>query len=144
MQQYPLNSPVKDHQTPQLDAKRSSDLPNDTRPSITSPHLPNGYNGLSNLTSESPQPAASSISDTFNAPAASAAVVQDAEGSPDPEFAEDVPAGVARPDEAASTPTSASQSPRPGKRKAREDDEDYSGNPELYGLRRSVSNIAFH
>lgn len=138
MQQYPLQSPIKDHQTPPLDSKPLSNLPNTARSPVSSSHVSNGYNGPSMLTSESPLPATSSISNPLHAPSVSAPVAQDAEGSPDPEFAEGAAADNARPDDGASTPTSSSQSPRPGKRKVREDEEDYINNPELYGLRRSV------
>lgn len=69
------------------------------------------------------------------------AVAQDAEGSPDPESADDAPPFLNNgfPDDAASEDSSSSQSPRPGKRKTREEDDDYMiQDPELYGLRRSV------
>lgn len=65
---------------------------------------------------------------------------QDAEGSPDPEFAGPGPSQAMEAGDSALDSSAGSQSPRPGKRKAREDDENFMNNdPELYGLRRSVS-----
>lgn len=107
---------------------------------ISAPH-PNGYTVVPALSSDLTISSNTQPSKLENVTNSSDVAVQDAEGSPDPEFADHAAPGNHALDSTTSTPSSASQSPRPGKRKDRSDDEDYIHNdPELYGLRRSVSN----
>lgn len=106
---------------------------------ISAPHS-DGYTVGAALSSDLTVPSNTQSSKTENVIDTSDVTVQDAEGSLDPDFPEDAALGNHALDNGTSTPTSSSQSPRPGKRKDRSDDEDYIHNdPELYGLRRSVS-----
>jgi len=64
---------------------------------------------------------------------------EDAEGSEDGDYSAEIPA-VPQSDDARADRSSTEQSQRPAKRKASvDDDEHMQMNPELYGLRRSVS-----